>query len=273
MSTPTTDQVSNLLARLDSAIGKKGKSTGKKDFAAAKAAFWKPKEGKNTILVITPTGSEDPFTFWGFHKGLQEVDYYSVPCDHYNRGEDCLVCNVEAGLKKENWEGNKHLWLPIEQKTETYAPIIDYTNAATIAEGPKWFRISKTIMDQIVNSIKNLEEGEVPFYDQSAPQRLVINYDKNQAPATMYSVSFKLMKESEKPSEEQFEEWASKVQPVSEFIFSKSQEQIKKIVDEYFVRVASEIDNSISTDEEDDTTPFEAETAPAVKSKLDKLKK
>ena len=84
-------QVSALLSRLEGAMGKKQPGGGKKDWAAInaakKAAFWKPKEGKNTILVLTPSFGEDPFTFWGFHKGLQEVDYWSTPCDHYNKDE------------------------------------------------------------------------------------------------------------------------------------------------------------------------------------------
>lgn len=282
MSTENTQtQVSALLDRLDAAIGKKNKGNGgKKDWvainAARKAAFWKPKEGKNTILVLTPSFGTDPFTFWGFHKGLQEVDYYSVPCDHYNKAEDCMVCNVVKGLKEDGWEANKHLWMPIEQKTETYAPIIDYTTAASIAEGPKWFRISKTIMDQIINSVKNLEDGEFPFYDETAPQRLIITYDKTQLPATMYSVSFKAMKDV--PTAEEFADWKSKVQPVGEYIYSKSQDEIKKIVDEYFVRVATELDQSAESDASlTDEAPFEGGQPEApkttAKSKLDKLKK
>lgn len=284
----TQNQVSALLERLDNAIGRKnkvGNGGGKKDWAAInaarKAAFWKPKEGKNTILVLTPTFGSDPFTFWGFHKGLQEVDYYSVPCDHYNKAEDCLVCNIVKGLKEDGWEANKHLWMPIEQKTETYAPIIDFTTPASIAEGPKWFRISKTIMDQIINNIKNLEDGELPFYDETAPQRLIINYDKNTLPAQMYNVELKPLKEI--PSAEQFAEWKSKINPVGDYIFSKSQEEIKKIVDEYFVRVASELDQAEEVNAAEDTSaPFdggaEADASPAVskspaKSKLDKLKK
>ena len=285
MSTENTqNQVSALLARLDNAIGKKNKTGGKKDWAAInaarKAAFWKPKEGKNTILVLTPSFGEDPFTFWGFHKGLQEVDYYSVPCDHFNKSEDCLVCNVVKGLKEDGWEANKHLWMPIEQKTETYAPIIDFTSAATIAEGPKWFRVSKTIMDQIINSVNNLEDGELPFYDETQPQRLIITYDKTQLPATMYSVAFKDMKDV--PTAEQFAEWKSKIQSVGDYIFSKSQDEIKKIVDEYFVRVATELDQAEESQTADTDAPFEggetveADASPAkttAKSKLDKLKK
>ncbi len=264
-----SNQVASLLAKLDTGLNKK-KGAGKKDWAAInearKKAFWKPKDGKNEILVFTPSFSTDPFMFWGFHKNLQEVDYYSIPCDHYNKQESCLVCEVYESLKSEDWEGNKHLWMPIEQKTETYVPMIDLTSPATIAEGPRWFRVSKTIMNVMVESLRNLEDGEVPFFDQTTPQRVIINYDKNQAPATQYSVSFKPLKNV--PTAEQYAEWAEKIQPVSEFIYSKSQDEVKKLVDEYFARVAEALDNSM--DEAPAQPADEAEDAPA--SKLSKLK-
>lgn len=270
-------QVSALLSRLEGAMGKKQPGGGKKDWAAInaakKAAFWKPKEGKNTILVLTPSFGEDPFTFWGFHKGLQEVDYWSTPCDHYNKDEDCVVCNIVKGLKAEGREANKHLWMPIEQKTETYVPIVDYSSTATIAEGPKWFRMSKTIMEQLVNSIKSLEEGEVPFYDETSPQRLILTYDKNEKPQSMYNVQLKVMKDV--PSEKQYADWKVKILPVSEYITSKSTDEVKKIVDEYFVRVSTELENTQdeTVNESSDDSNVAEDTTPSVKSKLDKLKK
>lgn len=262
-----TDQVSGLLARLDSSMNKK-KAGGKKDWAAInearKKAFYKIKEGKNELLVFTPAFGEDPFTFWGFHRGLQEVDYWSIPCDKKNKNETCLVCDVVESLKTEDWKGNQHLWMPIEDKTETYVPVIDLTSAATQAEGPKWWRVSKTVLNSMVDSLKNLEDGEVSFFDTTAPQRVIVNYDKNQPPATQYSVSFKALKTI--PTPEQYAEWASAVQPVGEYVFSKSQDEVKKLVDEYFARMAELLDET--------TTP-EAETseAPAAESKLSKLKK
>jgi len=272
MSTENTN-ISSLLARLDDKLGTKKKTGGKKDWAAINAArknaFWKAKEGKNQVLIFCPEGAEDPFVFWGFHKNLQEVDYYSVPCDHTNKNEDCVICNVVNSLKDENWEGQRYLWSPIEGKTETYVPVIDLTSAATMAEGPKWFRVSKTIMNAMINSIKNLEEGEVPFFDQSAPMRVTINYDKSALPAAQYDTSFKAMKDI--PTAEQYAAWASALKPVGEWIFSKSQDEIKKLVDEYFVRMAELADAS---KEDAGNAPDEAEaSAPKAESKLAKLKK
>lgn len=267
----STKQVASLLNKLDTTLNRRangGKVNWKEQNEARKKAMWKPSSGKNQILVFTPSWAEDPFTFWGFHKGLQEVEYYSVPCDKYNKDEHCVICDVVDSLKKEDFNGNKHLWLPIEQRTETYVPIIDLTSAATMAEGPKWFRMSKTIMNPLIESLKNLEEGEVPFYDMENPQRIILSYDKSQPPATQYSVSLKEMKD--KPSADQFAEWAGSVKPVSEYLFSKSQEDNKKLVDEYFTRMASVLDEA-SSDSNGSEEPA-AETN-AAESKLSRLKK
>lgn len=274
MSTENSN-ISSLLAKLDTALGNKKKpGGGKKDWAAInearKKAFWKPKEGKNQILVFCPDGTEDPFVFWGFHKNLQEVDYYSVPCDHANKNEDCVICNVVNSLKEENWEGQRYLWSPIEQKTETYVPVIDLTSSATMAEGPKWFRVSKTIMNAMINNIKNLEEGEVPFFDTSAPMRITITYDKTLDPKSQYDVSFKAMKDV--PTEEQYAAWQTELKPVGEWIFSKSQDEIKKLVDEYFVRMAELADASQNENEESKPEAETEEVVLPAESKLAKLK-
>jgi hypothetical protein len=255
-------ELSEVLRRLDETLGKK-KQAGKQDWAAAKKAFWKPKVGKNQIIVLTPAFAADPFTFWGYHKGLQEVDYYSVPCDKMNKNDSCVICDVVEQLKAENWEGNKHLWMPIEQKIDTYAPIIDVSSADSIAEGPKWFRISKTIMNQFVESIKNLEEGEYPFFDAENPQRILINYDKEQSPATQYSISFKDMKDKDVIS--RIQEWSNLVKPVDEFIFSKTQDANKKLVEEYFARMAEILDDSMEKNSD--------EIADRAESKLNKAKR
>lgn len=270
----TQQQVAELLTKLGNATERK--KNVKRDYAAAKKMFWKPKDGKNQILIFTPAFATDPFTIWGFHKGLQEVDYYSVPCDSYNHQEECVICNVVKGLKDENWEGNKHLWMPIEQRTETYAPIIDLSSEATKAEGPKWFRISKTIMGQLVQQLKNLEDGELPFYDESAPQRIILDYDKNQTPQQQYSVSFKEMKD--KPSVEQIAEWANTIQPVGNYIFSKTQDENKKLVDEYFGRMAALLDEAADKKPDDGSADNPRNTtdsvdAEKVDSKLSRLKK
>lgn len=266
----TTNSVSSLLAKLDSTLNRK-KGAGKKDWAAIneerKRAFFKPVQGQNKILVITPEGQADPFTIWGFHQNLQEVSYYAVPCDKFNKDEDCVICNVVESLKKEGWEENKHLWMPIEQKTEYYAPIINLDSAATIAEGPKWMRISKTVMNQMVDSLKSLEEGEVPFFDAQNPQRLILNYDKNQIPQAQYSLQFKDLKGA--VTADQIAEFASKIKPVGDYIFSKSQDEIKKLVDEYFTRIAEVVDESI----ESNKAQIEDKAAAAVESKLSRLKK
>jgi len=265
MSTPH-EQVAGLLARLDKTLNKnKGKN--KKDWKAINEArnkiMFKPKEGKNEIMFLTPAFGQDPFTEWGFHNNLQETSYYSVPCDLFNSNTPCIVCETVEELKKD-WDTNKLLWSPIEQKLEYYAPLINLETAATIAEGPKWMRVSKTIMNQLVEWLKNLEEDELPFYDAVKPSRVLINYDKKELPQSQYKLERKDLKH--KFSEDQIAEWAGAVIPISEYILPKSQDEIKKIVDDYFKRVYDAVADSQNGD------TVTAPAPDAVTSKLSKLK-
>lgn len=237
-----------------------------------KEAIIKFKEGKNTLLFLIPNGSTEPFTTWGYHKGLQEKDYFTVPCDHMNKDTDCVVCNAIAELKKENSEGNRHLWYPIEQKTEYWAPVIDCESDATMAKGPKWIRISKTIMNAFIEHFKNLEEDEYPFFDKEHPQRVIVNYDKNQPPALQYNVSFKPMKDV--PSEETYAAWTESIKPVGEYIFSRKQEALNEMVENYFTRVAEALEAEAENNSTD--KPAEQQVTEAVASaegRLASLKK
>lgn len=259
--------VSGLLSRLDSALGKKKSGGGKIDFkelAALKAkSFLKLKPGKNNIVFITPKGAEDPFQFWGYHNNLQEVAYYSVPCDKFNKDEECVVCKVVEDLKSENHEGNKHLWLPIREQIEYYAPVVVVDSDATIAEGIKWLRLSKTVMSQLTEWLRNLEKDEEAFYSDSEPQKVIVTYDPKAAPMEQYKLDKKTFKGFD---EQQLETWRDGLRPIKDFILSKSLTEVTKIVDGYFERVANE-----TTPTEDDATG----DAPADKaaSRLGSVKK
>ena len=266
-------QVANVLAKLNKVLKKGG--NGNRDFKAIAEAkkkdFWKPKPGKNTVLMFSKNGQDDPFTFWGSHKNLQETDYWTVPCDEYNAGANCTICEIVKSLQAEDRDGNKHLWKPIEQFTETYVNIIDYSSAGTINEGAKWWRISKTILEQMSNSIINLDEGELPFYDMNEPKRLILTYNKDAVPASQYAIEFKPLKEI--PTEEQYNLWSSQIKPIADYFPSKTESELKVMSEGYFDRQAKLIDDSEdeseSGDETTNTTPVET---PA-QSKLAKFKK
>jgi hypothetical protein len=247
--------VQSLLQKLDTALGKK-KPAGKIDFKALdelkKKIFLKFKEVKNNIVFITPEGAEDPFTFWGFHNSLQETAYWSTPCDEFNKNSSCVVCKVIEDLKSENHEGNKHLWYPIRQQIEYYAPVIVVDSEATINEGVKWLRLSKTVMSQLTEWLRNLEKDEQPFYSDEEPQKVIINYDKKAAPMEQYKLDKKNFKGF---ADEQLAEWRTNLKPIAEFIMSKKQEEVTKIVDGYFERVAKEVADQT----EDEQSNSEAE--------------
>lgn len=269
-----TSGILSVMQKLDKALGNKAKGTGgNKDFKdlneARKKATIKLKEGKNQIAFLLAPGQDDPFVEWGYHQGLQEVSYYSVPCDNHNKNEKCYVCEVVESLKKEDFKKNRHLWAPIEQKIEHYAPVINMESTETIAEGPKWLRLPKSVMFTILEWLRNLEEGEVPFYDEAEPQRIIITYDKTEVPAKQYSLDKKNMRPF---SEQQLTEWKGLIQPISTYIFSKKQEDIKKLIDEYFARIEETVTDSlekVAVAEPEDVSPEIEENA---KKKLQNLK-
>lgn len=247
--------VSTVLARLDKTLHKnknKNQKSYKEQNEERKKSFIKFHEGKNSIALLIPDGKKDPFFEWGYHTGLQEVSYYSVPCDKFNKGEKCIICDLVDNLKQD-WEKNKHLWMPIQQKVEVYAPVVCLDSDKTIAEGPKWVKLSKTIMEVIFNWLNNLESDEFPPYYEEEPQKIIVTYDPEAQPKDKYKVDKKNMKAF---SSSQLTEWKEMITPITDLMFSKTQEEVTKIVDEYLQRIS----DMLSEAEEEEKSKDEKES-------------
>ena len=236
--------VTDLLSRLNKTLKREKTAKGNSSFADLKKLrdddFIKLKEGINKFVFLTPAGSADPFTEWAYHGGLQEVSWYTVPCST-NFGEECTICKVVEQLQKENYTGNKHLWNPIKQQFEYYAPVINVESEATMAAGPKYLRLSKAPMTTIFDWLKNLEANELPFYSDEEPQRIIINYTKDAIPADKY----KLDKKNARPfSEDQIAEWKSLIKPISTYFTIRNTDNLTKLVDEYLLRMEELVSSS-----------------------------
>jgi len=222
-----------LLARLDT---KKFNKSNKVDYKQIKKerekAMYKMKEGSNYVVFLIPNGQTDPFVSWSYHNNLQEVSYYSVPCDHANKHEHCTICSLIEDLKKD--EKQKHLWMPIELKTENYVPVIDVSSPEATVEGPKWMKVSTSILNVLITWLKNVEPGEQPFYSEEEPMKVIINYNSSALPKDKYSID----KKNTKPfSEEKLKEWKDSIKPLETYILSKSESDIKKMIDDYLERI------------------------------------
>lgn len=242
MSNNKADHVQSTLSKLDQLLGKTKKKP-RVDYKELndlkKKAFLKFEDGKNQIAIVKPTeDAEDPFFVWGYHNSLQEVAYYSVPCDRFNKNEDCVVCSVIKSLQEENYDKNKHIWYPIRQQTEIYVPVINLKSDETIAEGLKWARIGNSIVTQLTEWLRNLESTEQPFYSDFEPQKIIINYSKDEIPANKYKLVNKNMKAF---SAQQLADWRGSLKSVPEYMFSKKQEDLKELVDSYFEKISQEI--------------------------------
>ena len=243
-----------------------------------KAAFTKCAPGKTSFVFLVPEGADDPFTPWSTHAGLLEQAFWTIDCNHENNGENCLICNIVNDLKQMDFEKNKPIFNPIKVKTDYYATVINIESEKTIAEGPKWLKVSKTVIDQMAEWLGNLEEGELPFYSDEEPQKIIINYDdaKSTAPKDKYKVDKKNTKAF---SEEQLAEWRSKIKPLKYYMessFKRSEADIKKLVDAYLARTMEQIETAEDISEEVNHEVEQVKTeqpASGAASKLKGLKK
>ena len=243
----------SLIDRLETKLGKKKPTRGgRQDYKALKALedkhVMKLKEGKNNIVIITPEGQEDPFTFLYYHLNLSSIaPWIRTYCPQGNADEECVVCNTIKSLQEDNYKGNMALWQPILQKIDYYVPAINVESAATIAEGPKWVKLSKTVTSVLTEWIKNLEEGEEPFYSDDEPQKLTITYTKGVAPAEQYKVDKKNYKAFD---EQTLARFRSQIISLYDIYPSKSNEELKKLLDEYLVRIQESIDSTTEAGED-----------------------
>jgi hypothetical protein len=231
----STNGVSSLVGRLNKTLGGYGKKAqGEKKENKDKFKY-KFKKGNNHLLFLTPKGADDPFVENAYHKNLQEVDWYTVPCDEFNKNENCIVCNTVASLKKENFMQQMPVWKPIEQQIENWALVVDIETPESAALGARWAKISKTVMGAVVNWLENLEGDEVPFYDEEQPMKVIVSYDPDEnTPAKKYACDKKYIKPY---SAEQIQQWKDSAVPFSEVVYSKSSNNLKKLVEDYLIRV------------------------------------
>jgi len=275
-------QVLNVLSRLNKSLKKPTAGANQNsnfvDYKALneerKKAFTKCAPGKTSFIFLTPEGADDPFSEWATHAGLLEQPFWTIDCNHHNKGETCLICSVIEDLRQSDKEKHKPIYNPINKKIDIYAPVINVENEKTIAEGPKWLKISKTVVDQITVWLENLEGDEQPFYSEENPQKVIISYDdKNPVPKDKYKVD----KKNAKPfSEEQLAEWKAQIKPLSYYMnsFVRSQDDIKKIVDSYLERTLDKLDSEENANVEPDAdSNTDVEVNVATESKLKGLRK
>lgn len=221
--------------------------------------YYKPKPGKNNVLVLPTPQTGDPFFEWGTHKNLLDVSYKDIACNKHNKGEECVICQVVEDLKKQNWKGNFEIWKPLELKVRYFSPVVDLDD---IDAGIKWWGYGKSVLSQFENWLMNLEGEETPFYDTNSPEKVIVAYNPEGAPAEMYKLDKKTVKAFGK---ELNDKWALDIKPLNEVMtFEMPQEKVVKALEDYMDKVKDQV-AAVTTDEE--------ETPPVKNSKLESLKK
>ena len=231
--------VTSTLARLAQMTQK-----AEKKGTTASTKFFKPKPGKNNLVLLPTPLTGDPFMEWHTHKNLLEKPFMDIQCDKLNKGDDCLICQVVEDLQKQNWKGNFPIWKPLEVKTRYYAPVIDLDH---VEEGVQLWGFGTSVLKQFETWLLNLDEGEVPFYETTAPQKIIVSYDPSAAPADMY----KLDKKPFKPfAAEQVATWSSSIRPLKEvFGAGKSKDEIATALSKYMERMKEQVASATPEDD------------------------
>lgn len=205
--------------------------------------FYKCAKGvKNSFVILCESGNDDPFVQWGYHKSLQEVDYYSIPCDNHNKGESCPVCDRVTELKKDDFEGNKPIFNPIDVKIDNYARVVPIDENGTFEEKAYWFRVPVSVMFSLIKQMENLEADEHPFYDRKNQSKLVVEYDPNESPAKQYSVVLKEIKASKAMPEEKIDTLIGNMKPLTYYTPSRKTEDVSNMCDSYLLRKVEELE-------------------------------
>jgi hypothetical protein len=256
MTKPVNDLQATLarLARMSSANAR----TEKKQTAK----FFKPKPGKNNLLVLPTPFTGDPFNEWGTHKNLLAEAWRDVACVKHNKGEECIICSVVDDLKAKDWRGNFNIWKPLELKIRYFSPVIDLDN---IDEGVQWWGYGKTVLSQFETWLLNLEEGEVPFYDINQPEKVILNYNKEADPMSMYKLDKKLLPKAFTASQNEI--WAEQIKPLTEvFTYEMPADELMKALEQYLERVNNDIAATDTDAEEEEPVTI------VKKGKLDSLR-
>lgn len=238
MTKPVNDLQATLarLARMNASNTKAEKQTAK---------FFKPKPGKNSLLILPTPFTGDPFNEWGTHRNLLDEPWKDVACPKYNKGGECVICSVVEDLKAKDWKGNFNIWRPLELRVRYFSPVIDLEN---VGEGVQWWGYGKSVLKQFETWLLNLEEGELPFYSLDQPEKIILNYDKNADPVSMYKLDKKLLP---KPfSVSQNETWMEQIKPLTEVLtYEMPPDELMKALEQYLERVGNDVE-AAKTDEE-----------------------
>jgi hypothetical protein len=225
--------------------------------------FFKPKEGKNNLIILPSPATGDPFFEYGTHKNLfADIPYKDVPCDNFNYNEECVVCQVVTDLQRQNWKGNYNIWKPLELKKRFYSPVIDLDNPN---EGVKWWSYGKSVLAQFTTWLQNLDPGETEFYNPENLEKIIVTYNPSASPNDMYKLDKKPFKGF---SKDQIEEWQGAIKPINEVLTQRyPKDEVVQLIEEYMVRIQEEIANIDAHTSPEDEAPAISE------DKLSKLKR
>lgn len=233
--------MSNFIEKYKKKESKGGQSIDFKELKAMREKhIFKCKKGKNNFIVLLQDGREDCINEFGVYNGLLEKDFWTIPADHFNKGEECPINNVIEQLKQD-YSTNKPIVDPIDLKIENYALIVPINDDGEYEEEAKWMRIPRSIMEGFITHFENLEEDEDVFYDKNNPSKIIVNYDPEASFSSQYTVSIKAIKKAQLPTKAQYKGWLDNVTPIIDFFPSRTTKQKEEIITNYISKTVERV--------------------------------
>jgi hypothetical protein len=197
--------------------------------------IWKAKDEHEIRCLPYPHGP-DPIIELHFH---YEINGQSVLCPKLNFGEECVICEFCDALKswkgpdgndkpegerKQDWE----LFKKIQPKVRLFVPMIERTKDGLHADGPKFWGISPTSANKLVEIMSDAESQEM--VDATSDEGMKVLFDVNKAFDLKVSFKDKAGTPLAKGNTKTFAvvDFESKKKPTP---LSKDKAEIKKVLD------------------------------------------
>ena len=201
-------------------------------------AYFKPKDGEQTIRVVCAEGDDDPFKeFWQHYNVGKNAGFL---CLKKNFDETCPVCEFAHKLWTEDSDESKKLAKDLFPRQRFYSPVVVRGEED---QGVRTWGYSKSTYEALLNLVLNPEYGDITDADEGTDLKLV--YGKpagSNFPQTRLTPNRKVTPLSE--DAETTENLLANVPDISSQFERKSREEIQAMLDDF---VMHQMDAPVST--------------------------
>lgn len=192
-----------------------------------KKEFLRLKKGEH-VLRIVPTEDKTPIKEVWLHYNIARQSFL---CPKRNFNESCPVCEFASSLWRENSNDSKELAKKMFVQQKYFSPVVVREK---MDEGVKWWGYSKTLFEYLGKLFLNPEYGDLS--DPTSGTDLVATVSQPEGkkfPSTTVTPKRKSSKLCE--DSKQLKELLANVPDLMSLLDRKTEEEIKKLLDQHFL--------------------------------------